>query len=373
MHRTKIGFVARFVDELYVILIGLGLANVIFGLDPLGHPSLPLLMALFVTTVVVLYWWDWKATFEDSIISNRTEFAIDLLILITLEFLFRYFDDPQRLIQTFVVLGLLDLAWVINYVVRFHQEHAARRRAWIAEKLFVILIYSVVAALIATAASAWPIPLQDAMIVVTFAIVRFVGFRQAKQASRLAFRAAVHSDATAIAEINNDHFRATGEQGFLITELDPADVSEEIENGAALYCVATDTRGDIQGFIELYLEPDQEVRESKWSDPELKHRFEKSDKLYIAKVGVSASAARLGVGRFMYSKLKEEHDAEALYAFVVLEPIRNTASVKFHESLGFQQVAGFASESFLDLSPYASALMVLWPQEANSPGPSESR
>lgn len=363
MQRTKIKFVTKFVDELYVILIGVGLVNVIFGLDPLEHPTVSILMALFVTTVVLLYWWDWKATFEESVVSSRTEFAIDLLLLIALVFLFRYYDNPIRLGLVFVAIGFLDLLWVINYSVRSRGDHGARRRAWIGEKVLVIAIYSATWLLLRTAVSDWPVFAQDALIVSAVAIVRFVGFRQAKKGARISFRAAESSDAVVIAQINNEHFRAVGSQGFLITEIEPAGVADRIADESSLYFVAESASGEIQGFVELYREPDDEVRESEWADPALHRRFEAINSVYIAKIGVSANAARLGIGKFLYDRLKVRYKSDALYAFVVLKPILNTPSLKFHESMGFERVASFHRASFDGLSPYASALMVCWPLE----------
>ena len=76
MSRLQSRFVSHFVDQMYVILIGLGIASIAFSLDLESHPFFHLLMSLFVTTVALIYWWDWKDYFENDVISSKSEFVV---------------------------------------------------------------------------------------------------------------------------------------------------------------------------------------------------------------------------------------------------------------------------------------------------------
>ena len=77
-------FINIFVNEMYAILIGIGIGNVLFA-QKLDLSNIPdVIMALFVTSVVLLYWWDWTEYLEDNIVTTKRELIIDFAVLIAL-------------------------------------------------------------------------------------------------------------------------------------------------------------------------------------------------------------------------------------------------------------------------------------------------
>jgi hypothetical protein len=66
-------------------------------------------MTIFIIIVVCLYWWDWSENIESIAKSTFSEFAIDILILFNLEFLFFSFANPKALSILFLALSVFNL------------------------------------------------------------------------------------------------------------------------------------------------------------------------------------------------------------------------------------------------------------------------
>jgi len=127
---VKKKFIGEFVNGVYGILLGFGLGNVGSNLfensgqlndNPVLFVS-KVIIFLFVTVVVCLYWWDWNENIESKVKSSFTEFIIDMFILFTLESLFFVFEKPVGLAFLFFILSILNLIWVLNFLWEKHKQ-----------------------------------------------------------------------------------------------------------------------------------------------------------------------------------------------------------------------------------------------------------
>ena len=192
-----------------------------------------------MTSIVLIYWWDWTEFISNNVVSNKREFAIDFLILIILEFLFGYFDSPLHLSLILLILGCLDMLWVVNHLYQFPELFRLKGKKWITEKILDILIYAFCLGSIYLTRNVIPVWAQGGIIIFGFVIVRNFGFSQVrnthsirsllrKRKDEFQFRKALPKDATNIIEINNDYLNIDDQNGFLIIELDVAEVESDI-------------------------------------------------------------------------------------------------------------------------------------------------
>ncbi|MFL7793617.1 MAG: GNAT family N-acetyltransferase [Anaerolineae bacterium] len=364
-------FIGTFVNEMYAILLGIGIGNVIFSQNVDLGSVFDIVMALFVTSVVLLYWWDWTEFVSKRVASSKREFAIDFLILITLEFLFGRFNSPVRLAPIFLVLGCLDLLWVGNYLYQFREQYRSRGKRWILEKVLAIVIYALCYVTIYFTRNLAPIWILGGIMILGFALVRNVGFSQVKMISSLGallrmlaggfrFREALPGDAAAIAEINNSNLLVDSQKGFFIVELDAAEVERSIKEGPERYYVAQNRDSCVVGFVETSDSVSQEViNEMTWFDLELQGQFHPETAIYIEKVAARQDHRRQGIGRFLYESLFRSYTSTVFYAFVVLSPVTNYPPLEFHLGLKFSKAAVSRALEFCGLSNYQSSLLLI--------------
>lgn len=118
-------FVNQFVNTVYGIIVGFGFANSLVRiesaiekreqLDPGISIPFSIAAVLFVLITICVYWWDWVDNVGYLVMNNSREFAIDIAILISLNFLFFSYEHIVVFSTAFFVLSILNLLWVYNF------------------------------------------------------------------------------------------------------------------------------------------------------------------------------------------------------------------------------------------------------------------
>lgn len=279
-------FINVFVNEMYAILIGIGIANVLFREKLDLSNGLDVAMALFVTAVVLLYWWDWTEYIASNVVASKVEFAIDFALLVCLELLFGHFDKPGRLSQIFVAIAVVDVLWVLHHVTRSSLTGRRKSRRWIEQKVLALALYSLLCATLLSVGESWPRALQAALVMGGFVLARVVGFRELKD-GQVMVRRARPADAPALVEINNSLLVPGADKGFFLFPFEEKQLREEIESEEHLFFVAEIVGTGVVGFIKLSAGIDQEVLDQlRWDDESSKAVFLSRRSKYIDKIGV---------------------------------------------------------------------------------------
>jgi L-amino acid N-acyltransferase YncA len=349
-------FIGTFVNEMYAILLGIGIGNVLFAQNlDLGN-IFEVVMILFVIGVILVYWWDWTEYVSENVISSKIEFVVDFLILIALELLFSFFNNPYFLIRVFIGLGVLNLLWVINYNIHTRAFGNKRSLWWMLEKVIVIVIYVVVFILITYVLPKNANYISAGLIIISFVIARFIGFSQLRGSHSFKIRKAKPDDASAIVSLNNKWYtEGSNNKGFLVTLLDEKQVAKDIESDTVTYFIAESKKKELQGFVSVSDSPEEGIMDSvTWIDKKLEEKFKKVNNKYIEKVAVVEGAEKKGLGRALYQRLFQEYPKYILYSFAAYYPKINEASINFHTRMGFKKSGIFERDEFLGIKDYRS-------------------
>ncbi len=115
----KTNFINQFVNAVYGILLGYGFSNAMReikdGTDKEVGVIFSTVSVLFVIIVICIYWWDWIKNIGHNIENDYREFALDMAILVSLEWLFFVYEYPIYFCGIFLLLSILSLLWVKNY------------------------------------------------------------------------------------------------------------------------------------------------------------------------------------------------------------------------------------------------------------------
>lgn len=353
-------FIGTFVSNMYAILLGIGISNIVFVQRIDLKNMYENVMALFVISVLLIYWWDWTEYIEHQVKTTKLEFSINFLILLTLEMLFAYYNDVEYLSGIFLFLGIMDLIWVANHIHELKREgvfSTVRATKWLIEKFVIIFIYSVSYVIINHLEITNSIYIKSGIVIASFILSRNVGFKEVKSTMKLYFSEATENDVEAIVEINNDHYNRTSEQGFLISKLCRMDVVKRIASEDYRFFVAKSSSGDTIGFIVVGNKFDDNIlSDLLWTQESYKSIVENHKYCYIEKNAVMKGFQRKGIGDFLYKSLFSELPNTVFAAFVVNKPYQNTASIKFHQNMGFNSVAVYRAEQFMGIKEYESIL-----------------
>ncbi|MCL3782175.1 GNAT family N-acetyltransferase [Prolixibacteraceae bacterium JC049] len=355
-------FIGGFVHEMYAILIGIGLGNVIF-IQQINLSSIfEIGMALFVTGVILLYWWDWTEYIAENVVSTKREFIIDFLILITLELFFLFFTHPIKLSFAFILLGIWDLFWVFNYISENNGEFVADNRRWLFEKLGAISLYGISFAInyfvLANFDRIW----GGLLIILTFTIVRNLSFKQVKKSMTYMMVKAVENEYDDIVKINNSYLGAENSDAFIIIPLTIEAIKENVSNGHIYYVMRFKGKEDILGFVEIApTVGDDVLRKVKWSSDDIREEFEVDNEnlMYIEKIVVNKDYSSKGVGKAIYSRLFTKHPSVSFYSFVMSKPYTNQRSILFHEKNNFTEGGTFYADNFAGFENYESKLFFI--------------
>ena len=352
-------FISAFVNEMYAILLGIGIGNVLF-IQKLDLSSIfEISMGLFVTAVILIYWWDWTDFISENVISSKSEFILDFLILIALEILFLVYNQPQKLALVFLVLSTLDFFWVINYIRQKSDAFIANSKKWLYEKVLGISLYAASYAVLFFFLSEHAFLLQGGVVILAYVLVRKLSFRETKQSSGYDLIRANTAHFKAISAINNAHLNPEGKKSFMISSLSIDSITERVQNGHEFFVLVSRNESNVLGFVELSTSVDKEILEEvSWILEDDKERILNPDVpvRYIEKVGVSEEFTGKGIGKAIYAQLFEEFPNYSFYAFVMVSPHRNSISEQFHKSARFQVSGLFKADEYGNFEGYESLL-----------------
>jgi GNAT superfamily N-acetyltransferase len=352
-------FISGSVGELYVILMGISLANVIFELDFVITNGIEIGLAIFVTAIVTRYWWVWDVHVKGRFTPTTIGFIIDFAGMIVLVLLFKHFRDPVKLAWSFLALGSGDLLWVLNQIGQSSDQTFSARWRWIGEKVLGIFIYTTGLLLVLSIQNDAGNLLRAGCVAIPAILVQLFCFREIRSRGSLTFRAAKKDDIPRILTINRDYLDNCHANGFLLERAtDKSLCSLESERPARLFVAL---RGDtIVAYASISFTIDESVlRSLTWLDPHLERTVRAECVLHIEQIAVDPLYAGQGTGRSFYSWLSQHHPQYLPCAFVALHPRCNAASLRFHTSCGFEKAALFHREKFLGQRDYQSLLFVL--------------
>jgi GNAT superfamily N-acetyltransferase len=356
-------FITVFVSELYVILIGLAIAELIYrGELDLAQPY-KIIMAIFVLLMVSLYWWDWAAYVEQSFVASRSEFALDFTVLILLVLLFRHFDQPVSLAGNFLALGGVDLVWALNHIREHPQQTFCRRRDWLVQKSLGLLIYGLALAVVLCGRRwGWPEVGLASVVVVSALVVRFVCFRAVRRRDMMRLDRAGAGDVERIVALNQQYVNNGLSDAFLLETLTASTVETLLSSEPPRLYVGR-RAGRVTAYTKVSDAIDPQVlADLKWFDPDLEALVRDRSLLHVEQVAVDPPDRNAGLGKRLYEKLLQLHPQATACAFVSLRPRCNSTSLRFHAALGFQKAAVFERDVFLGEKGYRSVLLVRPPK-----------
>lgn len=177
----------------------------------------------------------------------------------------------------------------------------------------------------------------------------------------LVFREAIAADIPDIVAIHNANVRnaeGTNPNGFLLAPVTPEEIQEKSDR-TTQYSVAT-LADQVVGFVALS-HPTltlERLADIQWLTGAGLEHILKQQPFYIEVIATRPGYTGSGVGRFLYSALFGQHPKMSFSAFVVVKPITNDRSLRFHQSQGFVKVGRVRRTQFLDLQNYESVLLL---------------
>jgi len=352
-------FIGAFVNEMYAILLGIGLGNVLF-IQQIELTSLyEIVMGLFVTGVVLLYWWDWTEFISESVVSSTSEFIIDFMILICLEILFLFFNKPVNLAFVFLLISVFDFAWVVNYIYQTSGNFVAQNSKWIVEKVIALCIYVVLFISLYFFFPYLPDTIKGGAVVATFLMVRFVSFNQVKKAQKYTFCRATNEELNIICEINNSYLVQEDEKAFMITGMEPETLKLRRKSNYQYFVLKYSGSNEVLGFVELSPSVGHELLEKvDWLSMEDKKQWldDECNLLYVEKIAVNPEFRGQKIGNVLYDSLFSQFQNYSFYAFVMSGPLKNTPSMRFHERNGFDHIGTFRQAKYNKFEHYESRL-----------------
>jgi len=355
-------FIGTFVSEMYAILLGIGIGNVLF-IEKLNLGSIyEVIMGLFVTGVVIIYWWDWTEFIGDHVVSSKAEFIIDFLILITLETLFLFYDQPVNLALVFVVLTVFDLCWVLNYKYQHSGNFFADNNLWILEKVMAIAlsasIYLTLAKYLTGLEHYW----KGAIVIATFIAIRKMSFRQVKKAQSYELKEAAPEDFEEIARMNNHYLGGNNKKSFMISPLSTDQINQlQEEKNHTFYILRKKDDDAILGFVEISPSADYEILKTvHWKDNKTAEKIlhpNNEQIKYIEKIAVNKNFKRMGIGKALYTNVFEANPSTSYYAFVMNKPFNNKVSLAFHKNMRFFEAGSFNASEYAGYKNYQSILL----------------
>ncbi len=356
-------FIGTFVNEMYAILLGIGIGNVLFRHDIASFTPVEAIMGLFAVLVILRYWWDWTEYINEKVVSSKFEFAIDFLILINLELLFVYFKTPKYLALVFVGLSVLNLIWVVNFVYKNVEYYIKNKRQWYLQKVLAIVIYAANFFVMNYLLYDYQL-INGLILIVSYVGVRKICFAELKGVLSYELKPAASCEYELISEINKDNLDPKKNESFIISELSEATIKEKIGDGHQFLVLRFKGENQILGFIELSNAVSKEVlNNTSWNDCVDKSIFvENNEKVkYIERIIVKKEFKGNKIGTALYHKLFENFESYIFYAFVIEKPFKNNISMRFHKKLGFNNVGVFKAENYCGFKNYQSILFLRTP------------
>ncbi len=358
-------FIGTFVNEMFAILLGIGMGSIVFSegfslTDPLGLAS-----AVFVVVVVALYWWDWIDSVEQQVLSSRREFLIDLAMAFVFLMLFAFYGQPISLAAVFIALACLDLLWVANSCYEcacLGKISPARITVAILRKLGAVAVFTGGYFVLRGFSDILPPFIQFAVVVVCFAVVRILFFSHIRRIRAVVLRTATAADVERIAEIHNSHVLRREDSlsgdGFLLSPTSEEDIQRKLNDPSRSILVAATIKNAVVGFVEVTERlPTGELATVSWRSEDVKEKFDGGDHCHVLCVAVAREYLGRGCGQMIYHRLRQRFPKATLSAFIATSPVENSGSLTFHLHQGFEEVGVFQKPELYGLKNYKSVLV----------------
>jgi predicted GNAT superfamily acetyltransferase len=124
--------------------------------------------------------------------------------------------------------------------------------------------------------------------------------------------------------------------GFLVDTWTVAEFEQFLRMGVRLY--VAESHAVLDGFLLLF-DADQWRRfRPAWESDVVWQSASRADYFFVDQIAVRRAVARQGVGRALYDHLASVQGMTMVYAEIVSGPMPNTASLLFHQAMGFEIV-----------------------------------
>ncbi|ADU32081.1 GNAT family N-acetyltransferase [Evansella cellulosilytica] len=170
------------------------------------------------------------------------------------------------------------------------------------------------------------------------------------------YRPMQKKDIASIVEINHMYLDYSS-NSFLLKKLTKEQVLATMKNGVnEYYVVEFEDKGTVVGYIEIAPQIERNILdEVSWKKDVQVNPLKTKRYQYIEQVATHRDYLGSGVGTFLYRSLLSSA-TKPTAAFVATKPIKNEASIHFHEKLGFKRIGTYTADTFLHFKNYESIL-----------------
>ena len=160
-------------------------------------------------------------------------------------------------------------------------------------------------------------------------------------------------DIAAIANAVGLHSAQDLQRGFLLGSADTAELRSLIESSEVWVAVLAETT---IGFVVAHTDASQRFGVFRNRIPQINWNaapdFLDSPAVYVDRIAARPGYQRLGVGRALYEALFQQYPSHGFFAGVAVSPVRNAASIRFHDRLGFRRVGTFGPARLGEFDDY---------------------
>ena len=110
----KTTFINQFVNSVYGVLLGFGFCNAMQKISQ-DFIIFHFAVVMFAILVLCIHWWDWMSNIKKYVKSSAFEFSIDILILLTIEWMFFEYQNFLIFIWLLAGLGFMNFLWVLHF------------------------------------------------------------------------------------------------------------------------------------------------------------------------------------------------------------------------------------------------------------------
>jgi L-amino acid N-acyltransferase YncA len=166
----------------------------------------------------------------------------------------------------------------------------------------------------------------------------------------------------AITDIHNSNVldpKKINDYGFLLAKTNEEEINQGLNNNSSHYFIAIDDSAEVLGILNLERPKiSQDFLDNLiWQDASCREQILSNRHLYIKIIATKINHRGKGIAQFMYRSMYAIFPDSCWSAFIVTKPVYNYRSMLFHKKQGFQPVATFQADVFLDLKNYQSTLV----------------
>jgi ribosomal protein S18 acetylase RimI-like enzyme len=137
---------------------------------------------------------------------------------------------------------------------------------------------------------------------------------------------------------DSDYRLQVQQSGFLLSsEVGFQEFQQEMQ-GYTLF----EDAGKLAGYICIEEEPEMSKEEWSWFRDDLKALYFSERRANLGRIGVLSTTKQRGIATALFQDAERRLRAKkvpSLFSFVVLSPVTNFPSMRFHEKHGFERVA----------------------------------